>query len=252
MDSIDTDFEMQMGGRGASRPSGKGDRVAGFYLVAYLDEVPRVVAIDRFQSIIMTYDYYIPIRRVGFRHADYAIERRADGIVRYRLDVIPRMITASSSVGRNHFAARKRKGIVAFLDGRKVDNLYISLFEPFDIFYAHVVYLAVGEIRRDGFAGRGERVQRLREGITGYVARISLCVVVFVFFGEAYKTEPASIPLKINPKANKYIVREVISVSFFRTKLSQTAQFSYLKTANRRYHICTSSYSFGLPKRRYV
>ena len=53
MDAIDADFEMQMGSRGASRPSGKGDRVAGFHLVAYLDEVPRVVAIDRFQSIII-------------------------------------------------------------------------------------------------------------------------------------------------------------------------------------------------------
>lgn len=83
--------------------------MSGENTISGFNQVLGVVAIDRFQSIIMANNDNVAIGGEWFRHPDNTIESRHDRIVGTSLDIYSGMMSSSSPVRRDHVSIRKGK-----------------------------------------------------------------------------------------------------------------------------------------------
>ena len=95
--TVDPYFEMQMFCCGTTCPSRKGDRLSSFHPVTRFDQVLGVMAIDRFQAIVVTYHHQIAVGGIGFGKPYDAIECRNDRVVGPRLEVHTGVVLSTAS-----------------------------------------------------------------------------------------------------------------------------------------------------------
>lgn len=122
--ALDSDFKMQMVGRGTACASFYADGVARVQPLPYLDEVAGMVAIERLKSIGVPQDDAIPVAVVRSGENHFAWKSGAGGVARKSLDVCTSMMAVSSE-WTNDLASRKRiapflYGIVGEVDGELV------------------------------------------------------------------------------------------------------------------------------------
>lgn len=103
MFSVNAGLKVEMFCRGSSRSACKCYGLACFYLISWFYEVFGIVAIDRFQSVIMPDHNDISIGGVTFGHTDNTIESSNYRVVSECLNVNACMISSSSSIRRNDF-----------------------------------------------------------------------------------------------------------------------------------------------------
>ena len=97
--TVEASLKMEMGGCGTPRTSRESYRLPRFDPIARFDQILGIMAINRFQSIVMTDHNDIAIGRIGFGHPYKPIKSSNDRVVGLRLDVHARMVPASASVG---------------------------------------------------------------------------------------------------------------------------------------------------------
>ena len=96
---VEAGLKMEMSGGGTSCASRERNRLSCFDAIARFHQVFGVMAVSRFQSIVMPDNNHVAISRVGFGHPYKAIKSSHDRVVGFRLDVHARMVPASASVG---------------------------------------------------------------------------------------------------------------------------------------------------------
>ena len=97
--TVEASLKMEMGGCGTPRTSRESYRLPRFDPIARFDQILGIMAINRFQSIVMPDNNHIAISRIGFGHPYKPIKSSNDRVVGLRLDVHARMVPASASVG---------------------------------------------------------------------------------------------------------------------------------------------------------
>ena len=103
--TVEASLKMEMGGCGTSCTSRERNRLSCFDPIARLDQILGIMAINRFQSIVMTDHNDIAIGRIGFGHPYEAIKSSYDRIVGFRLNIHTGMVPASASVWRDDLAS---------------------------------------------------------------------------------------------------------------------------------------------------
>ena len=96
---VEAGLKMEMSGGGTSCASRERNRLSCFDAIARFHQVFGVMAVSRFQSIVMTDHNQVAIGGVGLSHPHKTIESGYDRIVGFRLDVHAGMVPASASVG---------------------------------------------------------------------------------------------------------------------------------------------------------
>ena len=103
--TVEASLKMEMGGCGTPRTSRESYRLPRFDPIARFDQILGIMAINRFQSIVMTDHNDIAIGRIGFGHPYEAIKSSYDRIVGFRLNIHTGMVPASASVWRDDLAS---------------------------------------------------------------------------------------------------------------------------------------------------
>ena len=103
--TVEASLKMEMGGCGTSRTSRESYRLPRFDPIARLDQILGIMAINRFQSIVMTDHNQVAIGGVGLSHPHKTIESGYDRIVGFRLNIHAGMVPASASVWRDDLAS---------------------------------------------------------------------------------------------------------------------------------------------------
>lgn len=85
--SVHPYFEMQMFGGSPSGTSCQSDRLSRLDRIAYRYQIFRVMTVNSFQSVGMTYHDYLAVSAIMLCHTYYPIEDTANGIVRTSLDI---------------------------------------------------------------------------------------------------------------------------------------------------------------------
>ena len=96
--TVEASLKMEMGGCGTSCTSRERNRLSCFDAIARFHQDFGVMAVSRFQSIVMPDNNHVAISCVGFGHPYNAIKSSHDRVVGLRLDVHARMVPASASV----------------------------------------------------------------------------------------------------------------------------------------------------------
>ena len=97
--TVEASLKMEMSGGGTSCASRERNRLSCFDAIARFHQVLGVMAVSRFQSIVMTDHNDIAIGRIGFGHPYEAIKSGYDRIIGFCLDIHAGMVSASASVG---------------------------------------------------------------------------------------------------------------------------------------------------------
>lgn len=112
---------------------------SGFY------QIPGIMTINTFQSIIMTHNNYISISSVCFCHTYYSIKRTTDSIIGLSL-YIRSTVPPAGSVCRNHFTTGKRKTIfILFYTIQMNGETFAPVKEPGSL-DSDMVYFHCGKI----------------------------------------------------------------------------------------------------------
>ena len=162
MVAIDAGLEMQVFGRGAPRAPGQGDGLPGPHVVARLDQVLGVVAVDGLQPVVMTDNDNVAIRRVGLGHPHDSLEGRHDRVVGARLQVHAGMPFPPASIRRYHLRARQGERVFLPRDEGEVEDFRVAVGEALGVFGLDVAFVPRGERLRDVFPRRVYRRQLRR------------------------------------------------------------------------------------------
>ena len=119
--AVDTHLEMQVLGGSPPCAARECYYLACLDVVAHLDQVFRVVAVQCLQSVGMPEYDAVAIAGERLRHGDDAVEDCQNVVVGLRLDVHPGVaVRASRAVGTDDLGTRQRIVPLSSLDGRQV------------------------------------------------------------------------------------------------------------------------------------
>ena len=100
--SIYPEFQMKVFSSGTSGSACQSYCITGLHDISGFYQIPGIMTINTFQSIIMTHNNYISISSVCFCHTYYSIKRTTDSIIGLSL-YIRSTVPPAGSVSRNHF-----------------------------------------------------------------------------------------------------------------------------------------------------